>query len=104
MDGHVIRCGDKVYHRPSMELWLVAFCEGDELAMAGWPGGIARTSECRLVYAATDHEHRAEVQHWLDKRIPDFRTLRVAALYAPEAAAGIRATAQLQTEYALWQR
>jgi hypothetical protein len=51
------RCGDVVKHGPTGEEWLVAYCDGDDLAWCGWPDGLARTADCTLVRASTDDEH-----------------------------------------------
>jgi hypothetical protein len=76
------RCGDHVYHRPSRETWVVAYCEGDNLCPEGWPDSIARTADCRLVYAATDAEHRHAV--WIWRQAPAARRRgAVLRLYAP---------------------
>jgi hypothetical protein len=53
-----IRAGDHVLHRPSGETWVVAAVEGDELAWAGWPDGLARTQDCERTHEAADAEHR----------------------------------------------
>jgi hypothetical protein len=74
------RCGDHVLHRPSGETWLVAWCEGDDLAWCGWPNGMARTSDCEIVKRASDEEHR----RWAScvAEIGDSRSYRVKRLYA----------------------
>lgn len=60
MGEHRIRCGDHVHHGPSDETWVVAWADYDrnDLAWCGWPNGMARLSDCTLVRAATDEEHR----------------------------------------------
>ena len=55
------RTGDHVKHIPSGEEWVVAWCDGDDLAWCGWPDGMARTSDCRLVKRASDDEHMRAV-------------------------------------------
>lgn len=77
------RCGDVVEHVPSGERWVVAWCEGDDLAPCGWPDGIARTADCRLVKAADDHAHRSMVRSWADSsgHGGDSRRARVLRLY-----------------------
>jgi hypothetical protein len=74
------RCGDHVLHRPSGETWVVAWCEGDDLAWCGWPNGMARASDCEIVKQATDAEHRL----WASDvaGIGDSRSSRVKRLYA----------------------
>ena len=59
------RCGDVVRHIPTGEKWVVAWCEGDTLAPAGWPNCYALHSDCEMVRAATDDEHAEEVANWL---------------------------------------
>lgn len=51
----MIDTGDTVKHRPSGEIWLVAYVreERDEIAWCGWPPGLAKLSDCDLVEAAT---------------------------------------------------
>ncbi len=53
----MFRCGDRVLHRPSGETWVVAYVDGNDLAWCGWPDGLARTSDCDLVKAASDEDH-----------------------------------------------
>jgi len=74
------RCGDHVFHRPTEETWVVAWCEGDDLAWCGWPNGMARTSDCELVHRASEAEHRASVRRVAD--VNDSRGPRVRRLYA----------------------
>lgn len=57
-----MRCGDHVHHAPTNEIWVVAYVDGDYLAWCGWPAGEARVSDCTLVKACSDAEHR----HWLE--------------------------------------
>lgn len=54
-----IRAGDHVRHRPSGEIWVVAFAdyESGDLAWCGWPEGVARIADCDLVEKASDDEH-----------------------------------------------
>lgn len=74
------RCGDHVFHRPSGETWVVAWCEGDDLAWCGWPNGMGRTSDCSLVYRASEGEHRAMVRQVA--AVDDSRGPRASRLYA----------------------
>lgn len=58
------RAGDHVLHAPTGETWVVAWADpatGD-LAWCGWPNGIARISDCRLVKAASDAEHQQKLR------------------------------------------
>jgi hypothetical protein len=78
--GAAPRCGDHVLHRPSGETWIVAWCEGDDLAWCGWPNGMARTADCDVTIRVTDEAHRsmvAQVASCSDSRGP-----RCARLYA----------------------
>src|SRR5580704_7673683 len=52
-----LRCGDKVFHSPTGETWIVAFVDGDRLAWCGWPDGEAKVSDCTLVEAVDDAGH-----------------------------------------------
>lgn len=95
-DAAPFRCGDHVLHRPSGEEWLVAYCEGDDLAWTGWPDGRARTADCDLVRRATDEEHLAAVAEWFrhdDRPSGDTRRPVIAHLY-PEAVAACLARDQ----------
>mgnify|MGYP001214789748 CR=1 FL=1 len=60
-----MRTGDTVYHRPSMETWVVAAVwERDgTMAWCGWPPGRAQIADCDLVTACSDAEHRALLHH-----------------------------------------
>ncbi|MFZ2869620.1 hypothetical protein [Zavarzinia sp.] len=54
-----IRAGDHVRHRPSDEIWVVAFADYDtgDIAWCGWPEGLARIADCDRIKAASDDEH-----------------------------------------------
>jgi uncharacterized protein YodC (DUF2158 family) len=73
------RCGDQVRHKPSGESWVVAWAEGDDIAWAGWPNGIARLSDCEVIHRCSDDEHRKEVTGW--QKVNDPRAARVMRLY-----------------------
>lgn len=73
------RCGDSVRHR-SGEVWFVAWVEGDDIAWAGWPNGMARLADCELTYRCTDDEHVKAVREW-EKVTDDSRAARVRRLY-----------------------
>lgn len=76
-------CGDKVFHRPSRETWLVAYAdtETNDMSWFGWPEGRARLSDCRLIYRATDVEHRKSVGEWLKATRHDHRVSAIRRLY-----------------------
>lgn len=78
--GNLPRCADHVRHRPSGETWVVAWCEGDDLAWCGRPNGIGRTSDCELTYRASEAEHRALVRQVAS--VDDSRGPRARRLYA----------------------
>lgn len=70
-----IDTGDVVLHGPTNERWLVAFVQGENLSWCGWPEGLAKLADCRLIEKAspekrlmllnemaampTDQDHRA---------------------------------------------
>lgn len=61
-----IDTGDRVFHGPTKETWLVAFVDGEHLYYCGWPEGRARLSDCTLVdKATTERRHRLllDMQH-----------------------------------------
>lgn len=76
------RCGDHVLHHPTGEEWVVAWAEGDDLAWAGWPNGLARLADCTVIKHCSDAEHRRAVQEWADMERGDSRRPRVLRLYA----------------------
>jgi hypothetical protein len=57
-----MRTGDVVHHRPTDEMWVVAFCEDGRVVPMGWPMCYAQESDCDLTESATDEEHA----HFLD--------------------------------------
>ena len=59
-----MRSGDVVRHRPSGEKWVVAYVEGDWLAWCGWPPGEAKVSDCDLLEACSDEEHKESLRQW----------------------------------------
>lgn len=54
-----MRAGDHIRHKPSGEEWVVAYAEGEHVCACGWPHSLARRSDCELIKAASDAEHRA---------------------------------------------
>jgi len=53
----MFRAGDRVKHRPTGEVWILATDEDDGRVMpAGWPECQAMASDCELVEAATDEK------------------------------------------------
>jgi hypothetical protein len=61
------RAGDMVFHRPTQEKWVLAYAEGSFVAPCGWPDCQAKASDCDLVRAATDAEHRDMLESWARK-------------------------------------
>ena len=57
-----MRAGDIVFHRESGEEWLIAKTCESGFYLAGWPCTRLHESQCDLVRAATDEEHRAVVE------------------------------------------
>ena len=78
------KCGDHVHHEPSGEDWIVAWCEGDDLAPAGWPNSLARLSDCRITRRLGSPEHILAVLDWVKSPGNDSRKSKVERLY-PEA-------------------
>ena len=54
------RAGDVVKHLPTGEEWILASVSptGMDVSPAGWPESLAPASDCELVEAATDEQHR----------------------------------------------
>lgn len=55
------RTGDSILHKPTGETWICAWADPDTgyLSWLGWPpNGQALITDCKLVRAATDEEHR----------------------------------------------
>lgn len=76
------RTGDHVRHKPSGEVWSVAYADHEKgvFSAAGWPDELAQLSDVELVKAATDEEHLLEVAAW--KKIPgERRAMQIARLY-----------------------
>jgi NTP pyrophosphatase (non-canonical NTP hydrolase) len=82
------RCGDHVLHTPSGERWVVAWAEGELLAWAGWPNGIAQQADCSVIYRCSDEQHRQAVQEWAGSTDCDGRRARVLRLYGAATEAG----------------
>jgi hypothetical protein len=51
--GKSIDTADTVVHRPSREVWLVAYVDGDHLVPCGWPLSRANLSDCDLAEKAS---------------------------------------------------
>lgn len=51
------RAGDKVYHRPTQERWILACDEvGDAVYPCGWPETRASSIDCEVLTRSTDTE------------------------------------------------
>lgn len=58
----LLRAGDRVYHCPTREVWVLAGAEAKAQRIGsvypmGWPETSARHEDCILIEAATDEEH-----------------------------------------------
>jgi len=51
-----MKTGDTVKHKPTGEIWIVAFANENELVPCGWPESYAKPEDCDLVKKATDKE------------------------------------------------
>lgn len=65
---------------------MVAYAdyETDQLSWFGWPEGLAKISDCELVEACSDEEHKHLVGQWLKEPVhgSDHRPAMVRRLYA----------------------
>ena len=52
-----IKAGDHVFHEPSGETWVVAHVSNNMLAWCGWPAGMTKLEDCKLVKSCTHDEH-----------------------------------------------
>lgn len=79
--GERIRCGDHVLHEPSGEEWVVAWADykSGDIAWCGWPNGIARLADCRVIKKATDEEYARYVRDVIE--IGDSRSDKARRLY-----------------------
>lgn len=60
-----MRAGDRVRHLPSGEKWILSTNPEDgDITWYGWPEGWAKESDCVLVRACTDEEHRKALEEW----------------------------------------
>lgn len=53
-----MRTGDTVFHKPSGEMWIVAYVEDDGryLAACGWPFELVPVDQCELRERASDKD------------------------------------------------
>lgn len=55
-----IRTGDRVFHRPSEETWVVAYADyaTGKLSACGWPDSEAAIADCDLLATVSEDEYR----------------------------------------------
>lgn len=63
-----MRTGDAVLHRPSGEIWVVAYVDGEYMSWCGWPPGEAKVADCTVTRECSDKEHR----DWLTQIFKSF--------------------------------
>jgi len=80
------RCGDHIIYRPTGELWLTAFSEGEIVVPAGLPIRMARVVDCDVIFRCSDHDHQRLVGVWEYAR-EDIRTPIIQRLYGKSNAA-----------------
>lgn len=58
------RSGDIVKHIRTGNIWTVAYADpaSNTIAWCGWPDGIARVTDCELIQAADDDQHRGTLR------------------------------------------
>lgn len=66
-----MKAGDVVFHRPSGERWMLAYCDGDRLSACGWPESIAQAADCDLVTSCSPEKHREMLETWASKQTLD---------------------------------
>jgi hypothetical protein len=74
------RCGDHVIYKPTGEVWLTAFSEGEIVVPAGLPIRMARVIDCEIIFRCSDHDHQRLVGVWEYAR-EDIRTPIIQRLY-----------------------
>lgn len=79
-----IDTGDYIIHEPSGEKWIVACVQGEYLSWMGWPEGMAKLEDCKLLEKATP-EYRMNLLHeQADSMTNDHRSIfarhRLAAM------------------------
>lgn len=85
MTSPIPRCGDHVLHKPSGEMWVVAYADDFVLAPAGWPDTRAPTDSCEIVKRCKDKEHAEAVREWAQAGYDDSRRKMVLKMYASVA-------------------
>lgn len=60
-----MRAGDHVHHLPSNEHWTLSTDpENGYVTWYGWPEGEAKESDCVLIEACSDDDHRKALEEW----------------------------------------
>lgn len=62
-----MRSGDTVHYKPNGEIWTVAYVEGEWMSWYGWPPGEARVSDCELIEACSDEDHKKSLEVWCSR-------------------------------------
>lgn len=68
-----MRTGDAVLHKPSGEIWSVAFVEDGRLCARGWPLSLVPVEDCELTRACSDDQHEAVLHEMAAMRGSDPR-------------------------------
>lgn len=68
-----MRAGDAVLHKPSGEIWSVAFVEDGRLCAQGWPLSMEPVENFELKRAASDDQHEAVLHEMASMRGSDPR-------------------------------
>lgn len=85
----MIDTGDRVFHRPTRETWLVALADGDRVYWCGWPYGTAEMGDCLLTYKATPVERHELLLELAKMNDPGDRRCRHARRVLQEIAAAV---------------
>ena len=68
-----IDTADSVFHRPSRELWSVAYVSHGRLCACGWPLGYVPLDDCLLVTKATEGDRDSLLREMAGMRNGDPR-------------------------------
>ena len=82
---HKFRSGDKVFHWPSGETWILAVAENHRVAPCGWPETIANADDCSLIEAASDNDAASMILKWAAMDSSDIRVIVAKRLVAENA-------------------
>ena len=93
-----IDTADVVLHKPSGEMWIVAYAdyENDRIAWCGWPDGTALLSDCELIESADDAQRRLRLRDMAKStgHRAEYARKRLAAAAIIEGQDAYRATAE----------